>query len=274
MEDCLRNGWFEKAGIVGATTPHSRFHPLARRGGFWETRDAERKTRLRDKPEWVTSMSPIEDPVGFIRRETKIKPVPHAEEIRLHLADEAMEMWQKTEEELGELGLAPPFWAFAWAGGQGLARYILDTPSLVAGKKVLDFACGSGLVGIAAMMAGARSCHAVDIDPFALAATSLNAKLNGVELTLETADITSSDPPEADIVFCGDVFYEKPMAVKVLAFLDRLTDGDTEVLIGDPGRSFLPTKRLIELAEYSVPVVAALEDNEVKRTRVFRLSKN
>lgn len=218
-------------------------------------------------------MSAIEDPAEFIRRETRIKPVPHAEEIRLHLADEAMALWQKTEEELGELGLAPPFWAFAWAGGQGLARYILDTPSLVAGKRVLDFACGSGLVGIAAMMAGARSCHAVDIDPFAIVAAGLNADLNGVKLSFEAGDITAADPPPADVVFCGDVFYEKPMAVKVLAFLDRLTDSGADVLVGDPGRSFLPTKRLVELAAYSVPVVGALEDNEIKRTRVFRLGK-
>ena len=219
-------------------------------------------------------MSTIDDPVEFIRRETRIKPVPHAEEIRLHLADEAMALWQKTEEELGDLGLAPPFWAFAWAGGQGLARYILDTPSLVAGKDVLDFACGSGLVGIAAMMAGARSCHAVDIDPFALAATGLNSDLNGVEISLEEADITAAGPPAADIVFCGDVFYDKPMAAKVLAFLDRLTETQTDVLIGDPGRSFLPTERLVELEAYSVPVVGALEDNEIKRTRVFRLGNN
>jgi len=219
-------------------------------------------------------MSAIEDPAGFIRRETRIKPVPHAEEIRLHLADEAMDLWQKTEEELGDLGLAPPFWAFAWAGGQGLARYILDTPDLVAGKRIVDFACGSGLVGIAAMLAGARSCHAVDIDPFALAAAELNAALNGVTLSLEIADITAAAVPEADLVICGDVFYDKPMADRVLAFLDRLLAAGIDVLVGDPGRSYLPKDRLRELAAYSVPVVGALEDAEIKRTAVFRLLKN
>ncbi|MCV0426141.1 MAG: methyltransferase [Roseibium sp.] len=218
-------------------------------------------------------MPQITDPAEFIRRETKVKPVPHAEEILLHVADEAMDMWLKTEEELGELGLAPPFWAFAWAGGQGLARYILDTPELVAGKRVLDFACGSGLVGIAAMKAGAASCHAVDIDPFALTAAELNAALNGVVLSFETADITAAALPEADMVFCGDVFYDRVMADSVLCFLDRLQDRNIEILIGDPGRSYLPKSRLTELATYSVPVVGALEDNEIKRTGVFRVEK-
>ena len=218
-------------------------------------------------------MPKITDPAEFIRRETMVKPVPHAEEILLHVADEAMDLWLKTEEELGDLGLAPPFWAFAWAGGQGLARYILDTPDLVAGKRVLDFACGSGLVGISAMKAGAASCHAVDIDPFALTAAQLNAELNGVTLSLEAADITEEPPPETDIVFCGDVFYDKAMAVSVLRFLDRLLDRDIEVLVGDPGRSYLPKTQLTELAVYSVPVVGALEDNEIKRTGVFRVEK-
>lgn len=215
-------------------------------------------------------MAAIGDPAAFILRETKVKPVPHAEEIQLHLADEAMALWQKTEEQLGELGLAPPFWAFAWAGGQGLARYILDTPELVRGKKVLDFACGSGLVGIAAMMAGAASCHSVDVDPFAFAATKLNAALNNVSLMPETADITASGLPEADILFCGDVFYDQHMAAKVLAMLERALNEEMLVFIGDPGRSYLPKERLEELATFVVPVTGALEDNEIKRTQVFR----
>jgi predicted nicotinamide N-methyase len=218
-------------------------------------------------------MPAIEDPAAFIVKETRVRPVPHAEEILLHVADEAMELWQKTEEDLGELGLAPPFWAFAWAGGQGLARYILDNPGQVAGKRIVDFACGSGLVGIAAMMAGAASCHAVDIDPFALAATRLNAALNKVSISAETADITEAGVPEADLVICGDVFYDSQMAGKVLRFLDRLQEAGIEVLVGDPGRSYLPRERLSELADYRVPVIGALEDNEIKHTRVFRLEK-
>lgn len=214
-----------------------------------------------------------EDPEAFIRRETRVKPVPHAEEIRLHLADEAMSLWSRTEEELGEIGLAPPFWAFAWAGGQGIARHVLDTPELVAGKRVVDFACGSGLVGIAAMLAGAASCHAVDIDPVAITAARLNAEVNKVDLGFETADITGRESLEADIVFCGDVFYDRPMAETVLAFLDRLLDADIEIIVGDPGRSYLPSDRLTQLAEFTVPVVGQLEDNEIKRTYVFRLEE-
>lgn len=216
----------------------------------------------------------IDDPADFIRRETTVKPVPHAVEIRLHVADEAMELWQKTEEDLGELGLDPPFWAFAWAGGQGLARYILDTPCLVAGKNVVDFACGSGLVGIAAMLAGAKSCRAVDIDPFALAAAGLNAELNGVQLDLEVADLTRQATPSADLVFCGDVFYDRQMAGAVTGFMDRLIDAGIDVLVGDPGRSYLPKARLTELGVYKVPVVGALEDNEIKKTAVYRVGKS
>jgi len=216
----------------------------------------------------------ITDPRAFIAAETRVKPVPHAEEIRLHLADEAMDLWQKTEEELGEMGLPPPFWAFAWAGGQALARHILDDPDLVAGKSVTDFACGSGLVGIAAMLAGARSCHAVDIDGFAIEAALANAELNGVGISAEQADITGGDPLQTDLFFCGDVFYDKTMADKVLAFLDRTLERDTPVLVGDPGRSYLPRKRQELLATYQVPVVGALEDSEIKKTCVYRLLPN
>lgn len=216
-------------------------------------------------------MKRISDPRAFIKAETKVKPVPHAEEVRLYLADEAMELWQKTEEELGEMGLPPPFWAFAWAGGQALARYVLDTPDLVAGKSVTDFACGSGLVGIAALLAGAKSCHAVDIDSYAIEATLLNAELNGVTLTAEQADITGGNPLETDLFFCGDVFYDKNMTDKVLAFLDRAMERGTPVLVGDPGRSYLPKQRLELLATYQVPVFGALEDSEIKKTSVYRL---
>ncbi len=216
-------------------------------------------------------MPRIQDPRQFIREETRIRTVPHAEEISLHVADEAMGLWQKTEDELGELGLDPPFWAFAWAGGQGLARYILDHPELVKGKRVVDFACGSGLVGIATMLAGAKSCHAVDIDPFAVTAAGLNAELNNVSMTFEEGDITSLPAPEADIVFCGDVFYDQKMANRILKFLDTLLDKGLEVYVGDPGRTYLPHERLDELETYKVTVVGRLEDNDIKCTRVYRV---
>jgi predicted nicotinamide N-methyase len=213
----------------------------------------------------------ITDPAAFIRSETRIKPVPHAESIRLHLADEAMDLWQRTEEELGEMGLPPPFWAFAWAGGQALARYILDHEDLVAGKRVVDFACGSGLVGIAAMLAGASSCHCIDVDPFAIEAAKLNAAENGVVLSLEQDDITAAGALETDLFFCGDVFYDKEMATRVLGYLDRVLEKNTPVLVGDPGRSYLPRERLELLETYRVPIVGALEDAEVKQSSVFRL---
>ncbi|WP_417687791.1 class I SAM-dependent methyltransferase [Roseibium sp.] len=211
---------------------------------------------------------------AFIQAETRIKPVPHAEEIRLHLADEAMDLWQKTEDELGELGLPPPFWAFAWAGGQAISRHVLDHPELVAGKKVLDFASGSGIVGIAAMLAGAASCLAVDVDPFAIEAGKLNAEINGVTIAFEQGDITDAPLPTADLVFCGDVFYDKPMADRIIAFLDRLLADGIPVMIGDPGRSYLPRERLEHLATYRVPVVGALEDAEVKSSSVYEFKTN
>lgn len=182
-----------------------------------------------------------------------------------------MDLWHRTEEELGELGLPPPFWAFAWAGGQALARYILENKPLVAGKRILDFACGGGVVGIAAMLAGATTCHAVDVDPFAIEAGRLNADLNGVSVTFEQRDITGNSAVDEDVLFCGDVFYDRAMAEKVLTFLDRILENGIPVLVGDPGRSYLPGERLELLATYSIPNVGAMEDNEVKRSSVFRL---
>ncbi|SDU41313.1 methyltransferase [Stappia sp. ES.058] len=219
-------------------------------------------------------MTPRADPAGFILANTRIHAVPHAPEIRLHLADEAMDLWQKTEEDLGALGLPPPFWAFAWAGGQALARYILDTPELVAGRRVLDFATGSGLVAIAAARAGASRVLACDIDPFARAATGVNARLNEVEIAWVETDLLQGDPPEVDVLFAGDVFYEKPMADKILPWLDRARAQGVDVLVGDPGRSYLPMDRLDRLSTYDVPVNRSLEDNAIKRSSVFRLRAN
>ncbi|WP_235975006.1 class I SAM-dependent methyltransferase [Stappia albiluteola] len=210
---------------------------------------------------------------AFIRAETAVHAVPHAPEIRLHLADEAMDLWEKTEEELGAMGLPPPFWAFAWAGGQALARYILDHPEIVAGRRAYDFAAGSGLVAIAAAKAGAAEVTASEIDAFALIAIRLNAELNGVTVAATGEDATAGDPPAADVLFCGDVFYEKPMAAKVLAFLDRALEAGIAVYVGDPGRSYLPKERLELAATYEVPVIRALEDAAVKKTSVFTLKR-
>ena len=207
---------------------------------------------------------------AFIQAETRLLPVPHAPELRLHLADEAIDLWQKTEDELAAIGLPPPFWAFAWAGGQALARYVLDTPQMVAGKQVLDFASGSGLCAIAAMKAGAASCLAVDIDPFALEAIGLNAAANGVEIAALQADLIGTDAGW-DVVFAGDVFYEQDMASRVFGWLDGLRQRGALVLIGDPGRSYLPKARLRTVATYQVPVTRALEDAEIKTSSVWQI---
>jgi len=223
-------------------------------------------------PRDSAGLRPAADRTGFIRANTAIHAVPHAPEIRLHLADEAMDLWQKTEDDLQAIGLPPPFWAFAWAGGQALARYVLDHPEVVAGRRVLDFATGSGLVAIAAARAGASHVTGSDIDPFALAATDLNAALNAVRVETTGADLLASPPPDVDVVLTGDVFYEAPMATRVLAWLDAAQTRGIDVLVGDPGRTYLPKDRLAHLATYDVPVNRSLEDYAIKRSSVFRLS--
>jgi len=197
--------------------------------------------------------------------------VPHAPEISLWLADEVTPIWRLTEDELGEMGLPPPFWAFAWAGGQGLARWLLDHPAEVVGKRVLDFAAGSGLVGIAAMKAGAASALCADIDPFCGAAVDRNAAANGVTVGFTAADLLNAPPLEAEVICAGDVFYEQPMAGRVLAWLRLASDRGSRVLVGDPLRTYFPKEGFDLLAEYAVPTTRELEDSAVKRTRVWTL---
>ncbi|HXV29180.1 MAG TPA: methyltransferase [Sinorhizobium sp.] len=209
------------------------------------------------------------DPESFVRANTGILAPPHVPEIRLHLASEAHELWLKTEEELEEIGLPPPFWAFAWAGGQGLARYILDHPETVSGRRVVDFASGSGLVAIAASMAGADAVVAVDIDPWAETAVRLNAELNGVDLGFLGEDIVGRER-NADVYLAGDVFYDKGFADVIRPWFSDLEQVGTVVLVGDPGRAYCPREMMTALATYEVPVTRALEDSEVKRTTVWR----
>lgn len=213
----------------------------------------------------------IPDPAAFIRDNTRLQTVPHAPEISLWLADEITPIWRLTEEELGELGLPPPFWAFAWAGGQALARWLLDNPGEVAGQRVLDFATGSGLVGVAAMKAGAASALCADIDPFCEAAVTLNAEANTVDLTFTGLNLLDTPPPAVDVICAGDVCYEKPMTERVLAWLQAAKAQGTRVLIGDPGRTYFPREGLTFLAEYTVPTTRELEDQEVKRAAVWAL---
>jgi predicted nicotinamide N-methyase len=206
---------------------------------------------------------------AFILAHTKLLPVPHATEISLHVADDSTALWLKTEEELGEMGLPPPFWAFAWAGGQALARYILDHPETVRSKRVLDFASGSGLVAIAAAIAGASHVTACDIDPFAVTAVEINAMANKVQIETELGNLIGKDGGW-DIVLAGDISYEKDMAHTATDWLADLHASGTTVLIGDPGRSYLARDRLENIATYSVPVSRDLEDAEVKKSSVWR----
>jgi predicted nicotinamide N-methyase len=206
---------------------------------------------------------------AFIRANTALAAPPHVPEIRLHLADEAHDLWKKTEEELAGIGLPPPFWAFAWAGGQGLARHILDHPAPVTGKRILDFASGSGLVAIAARKAGAAAVTAADIDPFARVACALNGAENGVEFAFTGEDLIGTDDGW-DMILAGDVFYDRELAARLVPWFSALRLRGAEVLVGDPGRSYLPKDRLEALAVYEVPVSRALEDSEIKRTTVWR----
>ncbi|PKQ09406.1 MAG: nicotinamide N-methylase [Alphaproteobacteria bacterium HGW-Alphaproteobacteria-12] len=213
----------------------------------------------------------IRDPVLFIRANTALHEPPLVPEIRLHLATEIVPIWQMTEEELEKSGLPPPFWAFAWAGGQALARYILDNPSLVAGKSVLDFGSGSGLIGIAAAKAGAAAVLAADIDPFAVTAITLNAEVNGVTVSVTGADIAGVENRDWGVILVGDMCYERPLAERIETWLRRLVREGVSVLIGDPGRTYLPKSGLEKLASYAVKTTRELEDTDVRNTSVWRV---
>ncbi len=211
------------------------------------------------------------DHAAFIADNCRRLAVPLVPEVSLLLAHEALPLWQKTEEELGEIGLPPPFWAFAWAGGQALARYVLDHPDCVRDKTVIDLATGSGLVGIAAKLAGAKHVRATDIDRYACTAVRLNARAMNVRLEVNSSDLLNWRPPRVDTILTGDIFYERPLAERTLNWLQRARDQGTSVLVGDPGRSYLPRDQLVRLMDYSVPVSRELEDTEIKHTTVWRL---
>lgn len=206
----------------------------------------------------------------FIRANTRLLAPPLVPEIKLHLAEESLPIWQKTEEELGEMNVPPPYWAFAWAGGQALARYILDNPRLVAEKCVLDLGSGSGLTAIAALLAGAVSARASDIDPLALEAIGLNSKANNVELETTPDDLLGAGPGPYDVVLAGDLFYERQLADRVLSCLEAGATRGAIVFVGDPQRAYFPKHRFAALAEYRVPVTRELEDAELKLTAVWR----
>jgi predicted nicotinamide N-methyase len=209
--------------------------------------------------------------IDFIVANTRLQSPPHVPEIRLHLAEESLPIWQKTEEQLGAMNVPPPFWAFAWAGGQALARYLLDNRREVAGKSVLDLGTGSGLTAIAAMQAGARSVLAADIDPMALVAAQLNAAANGVLITTTTDDLLDQPTAGHDTVLVGDLFYERQVADRVLVYLTKAQAAGGHILVGDPQRSYFPADRFVCLAEYQVEVTRELEDSLIKKTAVWAL---
>ncbi len=207
-------------------------------------------------------------PEAFVRAACQIRTVPQVEEVRLHLADDVIGLWQRTEDEFGA-GQPPPFWAFAWPGGQALARYLLDHPGTVAGRRVLDVGSGSGLVAIAAAMAGAAGVLASEIDAVAAAALRLNALANGVPAPAVLGDILDGDGAGADVVLAGDVWYDRPLAERLLGLLERAQARGASVLIGDIGRAFLPRDRFRVLDTRDIQVVADLEDAGVKRAMVW-----
>lgn len=208
---------------------------------------------------------------AFIRANTMRLSPPLVPEIVLHLAAESLPIWQKTEDELGELNVPPPYWAFAWAGGQALSRYLLDNPALVAGRRVLDLGAGSGLQAIAAAKAGAARVLAADIDRLALVACRLNAETNGVALDVAADNLLARAPdPAWDVVLVGDLYYERQLADAVTAYIDAAAHNGSLILIGDPQRSYFPRTKFEAVAEYQVPVTRELEDAEIKRTAVWR----
>jgi predicted nicotinamide N-methyase len=211
------------------------------------------------------------DPALFIRRNTTIAAPPLVPEIRLHLATEITPIWQASEESLARSGAPPPFWAFAWAGGQALARYLLDHPAEVAGRFVLDFGAGSGLVAIAAAKAGAARVVCAEIDHFAAAAIAANATLNGVEIEVTTADVTGTTDARWEVIAAGDVCYERPTADRVTVWLRALADRGCLVLLGDPGRAYLPADGLLGRAHYVVPTSRELEDRETRDAVVWEV---
>lgn len=214
---------------------------------------------------------PMIDRTGFILANTRLLAPPLVPEIRLHLAEESLPIWRKTEEELGEMGLPPPYWAFAWAGGQALARYILDHPAELAGKRVLDIGAGSGIAAIAAAKAGASQVAAADIDALAVTAMDINAAANDVTIAATTDDWLSLDAPQGDVLLVGDLFYERELAERVMAFIRRKAADGARVLVGDPRRSYFPNDTFAAIAHYDVPVTRELEDAEIKRAAVWQL---
>jgi predicted nicotinamide N-methyase len=211
-------------------------------------------------------------PRAFVLRHTRLRPVPGLEEVRLHLGDEVLPLWRAVQVETDDPDAALPYWAFAWAGGLAIGRYLRDHPEAVSGRRVFDLASGSGLCAIAAMRAGASAASGADIDAFAASAIGLNARANGHRVSAIRRDVLDDDPPDADIILAGDCWYDERLAGRVLPWLSRARAHDIDVLVGDPGRRFLPAEALVELASYDVRTTTELEDRDLTGGRVYALA--
>ena len=210
-------------------------------------------------------------PRAFVLRHTSLRPVTGLAAIRLHLADEVLPLWHALQLETGDEDTGLPYWAFAWGGGLAVGRYLEEHPEVVAGRRVFDLASGSGLCAIAALRAGAATATACDIDPYACAAIPLNARANGTRVSAVQRDVLADEPPDADVIVAGDCWYEAVLAARVLPWLQRAGARGIEVLVGDPGRRYLPLADLEEVARYEVRTTTELEDLELKEGRVYRL---
>jgi predicted nicotinamide N-methyase len=204
----------------------------------------------------------------FVRAHTRVARPTLVPEVQLHVADDVVGLWEAMETEGGGAGLDPPFWAAAWPGGQALARYVLDHPEAVAGRRVLDLGAGSGLVAVAALLAGARGVLASDVDPYSHTAVVLNAQLNAVSGIELAGDVLADELPDVEVVLAGDVCYDREMTARVLPFLGAAWLGGASVFLGDPGRAYVPSEGLVEQAVYEV---VDADGGPARRTTVWRL---
>jgi predicted nicotinamide N-methyase len=216
------------------------------------------------------TIATLDEAKAFIRANTRVASVPGLP-IRIYTADELTPIWEATEKDLAEANVAPPFWAFPWAGGQALSHYVLDNPDLVRGKLVLDLASGSGLVAVAAALAGAAQVVANDIDPMCEAAVALNAELNAVSIDYLAGNLLDGDPPDYDVILAADVFYEQTPARLFRAMLERCHANGSTILAGDPGRTYFPRDAFKQVAEYDVTTTTEIENNPMKSARVWTL---
>ena len=218
-------------------------------------------------------MATTVSPRALVQRSTRLRPVPGAEWIRLHLADDAIALWQATREARGDPDEPIPFWGMAWGGGLAIARHLRDHPEVAKGRRVLDLGSGSGLCAIAAGLAGAAVVTAADIDPFAIAAVELNARANRRRIVVLHADPIVDEPPDVDLILAGDCWYEEAAAKRTTAWLRRAWDRGVDVLLGDPGRRHLRTAGLVEVASYDVRTTSHLEDLGRTRAWVYRFER-